>query len=314
MKDSTAYQQSFYKHSSSCSQPTSYVLPSSNTLANLLNPQKQQKPTHQISNRPSFYDLQEVVSKYQSQPELLKLILNGKLEEDKRRTEEAKLRAKELDLYLQKCRHEFRSTTAADGPLLDRSDSTTSCTIVTLLLSRTAIHLILYNTQGDHRHLTTVLCSEPRLSSSSNNNIISHTHSRNHSHSHSRSHSNGQSYSYNYNQSQTQNQNQNYHQQYETDPPIKMLTKDILLQPNFDRHSSRRKREMQAVTKIVETREFPYNDNYFWKNNGNTTHKKNGCRSIYYKCSNSSKVIYTYIFVEYFHDINNNNNLGLFSK
>ncbi|KAL0085315.1 hypothetical protein J3Q64DRAFT_1743204 [Phycomyces blakesleeanus] len=139
-----------------------------------------------------------------------------------------------------------------------------------------------FNPQPENRH-------HHRSSSSSNNNIISHTHSRNHSHSHSRSHSNGQSYSYNYNQSQTQNQNQNYHQQYETDPPIKMLTKDILLQPNFDRHSSRRKREMQAVTKIVETREFPYNDNYFWKNNGNTTHKKNGCRSIYYKCSNSSK-------------------------
>lgn len=52
----------------------------------------------------------------------------------------------------------------------------------------------------------------------------------------------------------------------------------------------RKRREMQAITKIVETREFPYQDNYFWKNNGNTTQKKTGCKSIYYKCSNSNKV------------------------
>lgn len=51
----------------------------------------------------------------------------------------------------------------------------------------------------------------------------------------------------------------------------------------------RKRREMQAITKIVETREFPYLDDYFWKNNGNTTHKS-GRRSVYYKCSNSGKV------------------------
>jgi hypothetical protein len=50
---------------------------------------------------------------------------------------------------------------------------------------------------------------------------------------------------------------------------------------------------MQAITKIVETREFPYIDDYFWKNNGNTVQKKTGCKSIYYKCSNSNKVIIT---------------------
>lgn len=47
---------------------------------------------------------------------------------------------------------------------------------------------------------------------------------------------------------------------------------------------------MQAITKIVETREYPYADGYFWKNNGNTVQKKTGNKSIYYKCSNSSKV------------------------
>ncbi|KAI8368433.1 hypothetical protein EDC96DRAFT_505609 [Choanephora cucurbitarum] len=51
----------------------------------------------------------------------------------------------------------------------------------------------------------------------------------------------------------------------------------------------RRRREMQAITKIVETREYPYIDGYFWKNNGNTVQKKTGNKSVYYKCSNSTK-------------------------
>lgn len=47
---------------------------------------------------------------------------------------------------------------------------------------------------------------------------------------------------------------------------------------------------MQAITKIVETTEFPYDDRHFWKNNGNTVQKKTGCKSVYYKCANSCKV------------------------
>lgn len=53
----------------------------------------------------------------------------------------------------------------------------------------------------------------------------------------------------------------------------------------------RRRREMQAITKIVETKEYPYMDGYFWKNNGNTVQKKTGNKSVYYKCSNSNKVL-----------------------
>lgn len=51
----------------------------------------------------------------------------------------------------------------------------------------------------------------------------------------------------------------------------------------------RRRREMQAISKIVETRDYPYVDGFFWKNNGNTIQKKTGNKSVYYKCSNSSK-------------------------
>jgi hypothetical protein len=61
-------------------------------------------------------------------------------------------------------------------------------------------------------------------------------------------------------------------------------------QDEFNNSKPRRRREMQAITKIVETRDFPYIDKYFWKNNGNTVQKKTGCKSIYYKCSNSNKV------------------------
>lgn len=60
--------------------------------------------TNSNSNSPAINpvtcDLQEVIIYYQSQPELLRLILLSKVEEDKRRAEEAKLRAKELDMVL----------------------------------------------------------------------------------------------------------------------------------------------------------------------------------------------------------------------
>ncbi|KAG0379822.1 hypothetical protein BGX24_011514 [Mortierella sp. AD032] len=49
----------------------------------------------------------------------------------------------------------------------------------------------------------------------------------------------------------------------------------------------RKRREMQPVNKIVDSPE-PHIDPYLWKNNGNTTQKKTGCKSIYYKCSNST--------------------------
>src|SRR6266542_858093 len=46
------------------------------------------------------FDLQDVIQQFGTQPELLKLILTSKVEEDKRKAEEAKLRVRELDLLL----------------------------------------------------------------------------------------------------------------------------------------------------------------------------------------------------------------------
>ncbi|KAF9907607.1 hypothetical protein BX616_000378 [Lobosporangium transversale] len=54
-----------------------------------------------------------------------------------------------------------------------------------------------------------------------------------------------------------------------------------------DYKRKRKRREMQPVNKIVDSLE-PHVDPYLWKNNGNTTQKKTGCKSIYYKCSNST--------------------------
>lgn len=49
----------------------------------------------------SYLNLEKVVQVYGKQPELLELILSSKVEEDRRRAEEAKLRRKEIDYMLQ---------------------------------------------------------------------------------------------------------------------------------------------------------------------------------------------------------------------
>lgn len=72
-------------------------------------------------------------------------------------------------------------------------------------------------------------------------------------------------------------------------PMDRMLSSPVSARYDFPARP-RRRREMQAITKIVETREYPYVDGYFWKNNGNTVQKKTGNKSVYYKCSNSNKV------------------------
>jgi hypothetical protein len=51
----------------------------------------------------------------------------------------------------------------------------------------------------------------------------------------------------------------------------------------------RKRREMLPVTMIIETKVYPYVDSYLWKNNGNTTQRKTGNKSVYFKCSNSNK-------------------------
>ncbi|ORX96093.1 hypothetical protein K493DRAFT_218105 [Basidiobolus meristosporus CBS 931.73] len=48
----------------------------------------------------------------------------------------------------------------------------------------------------------------------------------------------------------------------------------------------RNRKAMLPISMIVETKEFPYQDSFVWLNNGNTIQKKTGLRSTYYKCAN----------------------------
>ncbi|KAI8335078.1 hypothetical protein BC941DRAFT_431185 [Chlamydoabsidia padenii] len=84
----------------------------------------------------------------------------------------------------------------------------------------------------------------------------------------------------------------------DTQPPLDSLSpsapefyhKDTTMTPNtMNNQKPRKRREMQAITKLVETRDNPYLDGHFWRNNGNTIQKKTGNKSVYFKCSNSTK-------------------------
>jgi hypothetical protein len=89
----------------------------------MLNSNKQQQMQHQ-EQTPASGDLQEIIYSYQSQPDLLRLILLSKLEEDKRRAEEAKLRAKELDLLLMQQQHQLITNSNNNDPLSFSSSAT----------------------------------------------------------------------------------------------------------------------------------------------------------------------------------------------
>lgn len=60
-------------------------------------------PPYKSEKIMSYYPLsiEKAIQMYGSQPELLGLILSSKVEEDRRKTEEAKLRQKEIDYLLQ---------------------------------------------------------------------------------------------------------------------------------------------------------------------------------------------------------------------
>ncbi|KAJ8655983.1 hypothetical protein O0I10_008423 [Lichtheimia ornata] len=62
----------------------------------LLKNRRQHQSTQQLQH--VCMDLQQVLAEYDTEPEMLKLILRCKIEEDKRHTAEARLKAKELDL------------------------------------------------------------------------------------------------------------------------------------------------------------------------------------------------------------------------
>ncbi|KAI8335134.1 hypothetical protein BC941DRAFT_431321 [Chlamydoabsidia padenii] len=202
------------------------------------------------SSNATLYELHQVIQQYQAQPELLKLILVSKVEEDKRRAEEAKLRAKELDYYLQ---HD-----TSLPPIQQPSKRKMS------IPSRIKITSAPYPTSQPDSPLSPSFDDHRRHSAA--NAMLAM----------------GRSVSPCTLPSSPPSDEESNHPSAAYPSPVMDTYEDQDNKP-------RRRREMQAITKIVETRDFPYLDQYFWRNNGNTTQKKTGCRSIYYKCSNSNK-------------------------
>lgn len=309
-------------------------------------------------------DLQDIIFSYQSQPELLRLILLSKLEEDKRRAEEAKLRAKELDLLLIQQQQQQMMTNNND-PMSFTSNSTNNNTNNNAFqqqqpsfgtsnftmhptppissnsstdgrvfnhMRRTSLDAILaspthctptpllqqhqqqqhqqqqqqQHQQQQHRRdstlgssftgsadseefddrtfspiptsTTTPVSASSLLQMESYGTsaaVMSSLHQKQHPLSPSEYHLEDESFT------------GSLHHQLEN----RMLSSPTINSPaRYDFPARpRRRREMQAITKIVETREYPYVDGYFWKNNGNTVQKKTGNKSVYYKCSNSNK-------------------------
>ncbi|ORZ03462.1 hypothetical protein BCR43DRAFT_483417 [Syncephalastrum racemosum] len=256
-------------------------------------------------------DLQDVIFYYQSQPELLKLILLSKVEEDKRRAEEAKLRAKELDLLLVQQRQTEQKVNLASSPHQQQQQQQSS------RLRRTSLDAILDSPGAGMPGLQR---RDSPLASSMGASSATHSEELD-DRAFSPIPSSGLFTLPTYTpQAQQSNMYKPVPQHYLDDSfsnqpfssqPAIVSTHETPLAPasphKFDVTSSassptfaqrynpyfaqrpRRRREMQAITKIVETRDYPYLDGYFWKNNGNTVQKKTGNKSVYYKCSNSSK-------------------------
>ncbi|KAI8089278.1 uncharacterized protein BX664DRAFT_332613 [Halteromyces radiatus] len=238
--------------------------------------QQQSVNPNPTSWTPPSFDLQDMLVHYRSQPDLLQLILESKLQEDRRRTEEARLKAKELDLMLLQHQHQFNqqqasfttasllssssasSASSSSSPQTQSSSSSSSDhhqQLPSSFMKRRDSSL--FSSTGTSEDLDEVIFLQ-QMATSLPDSIDTH-----------------ESMSppcpipefYNNNNDKDTIQQQQQQQQ----------------------QKPRKRREMQAITKLVETREYPYLDGHFWRNNGNTIQKKTGNKSVYFKCSNSTK-------------------------
>ncbi|KAI8367655.1 uncharacterized protein BYT42DRAFT_587002 [Radiomyces spectabilis] len=269
------------------------VLPSVN-----LPMSKPAAPSASSSINPLFYNLQDVVAQYRSQPELLKLILASKVEEDKRRAEEAKLRAKELDLHIQR-HHRVSSLSLENTGLREKRDRELVSKDI-LRRSSGSSHGS-NNSDGAAAHRAATIAPYPlpmRRDSIRNSLDISSLHHQQRRNSAAAAmlamgsvpQASSQTPTTLTSPSSTSSTSSSSYLQHQSAYPSPSPDYyDIHDKDDRPAGRGRRRREMQAITKIVETREFPYNDNHFWKNNGNTIQKKTGCKSVYYKCTNSTK-------------------------
>ncbi|CAG8547594.1 12495_t:CDS:2 [Acaulospora morrowiae] len=229
------------------------------------------------------FELQDVIAQFQTQPELLKLILTSKVEEDKRKAEEAKLRVRELDLMLSERNRQRKhieemenSKHNGDEQANNDMDYENDHTMGAFSVSDGSLNYASFNNSltSSVQNLTN--------NSSSNTPIISST-SRPKPTPHLKPTPKGSPPT-----SQLQLNSQNLlmtqsQASYDTEVGLNEEGNNT---PNIRK---RKRREMLPVTMIIETKEYPYVDDYLWKNNGNTTQRKTGNKSVYFKCSNSNK-------------------------
>ncbi|KAI7880160.1 hypothetical protein K492DRAFT_207709 [Lichtheimia hyalospora FSU 10163] len=256
--------------------PTSCILPDTWTSSSSSSLQAQPSTTttttttDPTNNDPTACDLRDILMYYRSQPDLLRLILLSKVEEDKRRTEEARLRAKELDIMLLQQQQELMigmlpgTMATADDQQLEESPRKRARELSDTLfpISPTDEQQPTMDNSNDEPPSFTSTLDMPSNTNTSSSPSSSTPTSLFHLAS-------------SYAPSQPNNHDS--------------VSEQDSITTGSVRRPPRRRREMQAITKIVETREYPYMDGFFWKNNGNTVQKKTGNKSIYYKCSNSSK-------------------------
>ncbi|CAM0136465.1 unnamed protein product [Umbelopsis sp. WA50703] len=300
------------------------------------NPTASPRPSESSSNTPSYrspmqverlspagagdgtplssFALQDVIRQFRDQPELLQLVLQSKVEEDKRRAEEAKLRAKEIDLYLQHresqevqglalrplrfSREESQRYSVENDVITKPNSSPNRVDLPSQEMQNLSPYGRLQPSPPQSRHIFSSSSNSREHTPPSTSLVPRHTDYRRHSAVELppfRYHSPVHPLSSNSSESDFKRRRLSMDQvigttsRPESPPADASLDTNGLNSLGDSSKRQRKRREMQSITKVVETRDFPYNDEYLWKNNGNTIHKGSGEKSIYYKCSNSSK-------------------------
>ncbi|KAI7904916.1 uncharacterized protein BX663DRAFT_501025 [Cokeromyces recurvatus] len=226
------------------------------------------------NNNETFLNLEKVVQTYVHHPELLELILSSKVEEDRRRAEEAKLRQKEIDYIISQQTKEKRKPSL---PSLQNLTQLTSLEQQLPKIQNKNIEMLLNTPNHSSIKLPEMMTSSANSSATFTKhrrlNLSTPLHLK-------------RPYSIS-NEEKTKSFILPTTSLAPPSPPSE--PNHLPLSPSTTSHNKRRRREMQPITTVIETKEFPYNDDYLWKNNGNTIHKKTGFKSIYYKCSNNAK-------------------------
>ncbi|ORZ25914.1 hypothetical protein BCR42DRAFT_401198 [Absidia repens] len=321
---------------------------------------KSSSPLQHHDTSSSTFTLENVVRQYAAQPELLELILSSKVEEDRRRAEEAKLKQKEIDYVLQQQQQQKdddnKDANTNTISQRDRSSqnsyqyqpwnlppiSPPPSTLQPSLSPSSDCSLQQQQQQQQQQQRqranssigwrSSAIILPPLTSSSTSSSSSASSSSSTLSPSLSaasfspnlgsessrfdatfnkqalppspkRNHSLSEVSSSDMNHKRMTMEH--HHQHRRPQPPSAIISPpspppQTPVSPPVEKVSpktatttvtglKRRRREMQAITTIIETKEFPYNDDYLWRNNGNTVHRKTGNKSIYYKCANSQQ-------------------------